>query len=193
MIIVCACVLTGGASSTMLVLYGRLVKMGSMSWTSVIVIAKLARLERGRRLSWSCYTQKQIHTHTRFIWVLKWKKTSTIDLQSRASLCFISHRGINRELIGGCDLIVQSSGHGDGPSGPVDGEEWRRWLEGEEHAAARPLIRVCGVHHKHWCSNRSVLHTQTHRHRGTTVMLVKFIRGWTSTANINKDKRAALL
>lgn len=184
----CVCVLTGGASSTMLVLYGRLVKMGSMSCTSVIVIAKLDRLESGRRLSWSCYTQK--NKYTRFIWVLNWKKTSTIDLQSKASLC-ISHRGIDRELIGGCDLIVQSSGHGDGPSGPVDGEEQRWWLEGEEHAATRPLIRVCGVHHKHWCAHRNVLHTNTQR--GTTVMLVKSIRGWTSTDSINKKGRAALL
>lgn len=35
----------------MLVLYGRLMKMGSMSWTSVMMMARLARVDRGRVLS----------------------------------------------------------------------------------------------------------------------------------------------
>lgn len=43
--------LTKGTSSSMLVLYGRFVKMGSMSWTSVMLIAKFASRDRGLSLS----------------------------------------------------------------------------------------------------------------------------------------------
>lgn len=112
----------------------------------------------------------QTRERTPFILVLLQRKTSrhvlfgfgidSIIPQCRALQCVFSNRGINSELIGGCRLIVQRSRHSNDSSGPINGEERRGRLEGEEHTAAHALIRVCRVHHEHRRSHWSVLFTQ---------------------------------
>lgn len=178
-------------------------KIGSMSWTSVMMIARLARLESGLRLSWSCGMEEGVKqkaevpvssiqsTHlskTGFWNVFKLKMSNCAKLfkllkggqvktdaaplftlgRARESACTrrrvssetpecdgeLSHRGVDGQLVGHGGLVVQCPRHGDGPSCPINGEEWRRRLEGEEHAAACALVGVRGIHHEdggsHW-------------------------------------------
>lgn len=58
-------------------------------------------------------------------------------------------RGVDSKLVRRGCLIVQGSDNGDGASGPVYGEEGRRWLEGEENAASSALVWICGINHEH--------------------------------------------
>lgn len=133
-----------------------------MSWTSVIVIAKLASRDRGLSLSWSWWKKKwpyfHVHSFGWICWICEMWCSVYAD------------RGIDSQLIGWGCFIVQRPDHGDSAAGPIDWKERRRRLEGEENATSCALVWICRVHHKHWSSHWCVLKntfkkTHTHKHK----------------------------
>lgn len=73
-------------------------------------------------------------------------------------------RGVDCELIGRGHLVVQCPDNGDCSASPVDGEEGRRRLEGEEDAASGPLVGISGVDHEHGAAHRCVLQQKFRQH-----------------------------
>lgn len=68
-----------------------------------------------------------------------------------------THRGVDGELVGLCDLVVQLPGHRDNAAGAVDGKELGGGLERVKDAASCTQVGVCGVHNEDGRPHRCVL------------------------------------
>lgn len=68
-----------------------------------------------------------------------------------------THRRVDLQLVRLCHLVVQLPDDRHDAAAAVDGEEAGRGLEGVEHAAPRPLVRIRGVHDENRRAHRSVL------------------------------------
>lgn len=68
-----------------------------------------------------------------------------------------THRRVDLQLVGLRHLVVQLPDDRHDAAAAVDGEEAGRGLEGVEHAAPRPLVRIRGIHDENRRAHRSVL------------------------------------